>query len=301
MPNFQESLHHMRDDLVAFTERISLRDLLGILLGSAIVAVGMQGVIIPAGLLTGGVSGVAIIVARLTAWDIGLLYLLMNIPIFIAGFRSISYRFALYSLVGTLSLSGFLTLFAWLGVNFGVDDLLLSTVLGGVITGLGSGINLRCHGSGGGLDIIAVMMKRYRGVNIGSTMMAGNIIVLAAFLFFSNIEMVLFSAIGFFISSRTIDAVESGLSVTKTAFIISSQNEEIRTHIMENLHRGCTIIDGHGGWSGQDYKVIMVTVARNQLPHLKEIVFTFDQHAFVIVHDSTEVIGRGFKAGDADF
>lgn len=301
MNHIQESLHHMRDEVVAFTERISPRDILGIVLGSAVAAASMQWVVIPAGLLTGGVSGVAIIANRLCHWDVGLLYLLMNIPIFIAGFRSISSRFALYSLIGTLSLSGFLTLFALFKLDFGLDDVLLSAILGGVIGGIGGGINLRCHGSGGGLDIIAVMMKRYRGVSIGSTMLAGNITVLLIFLFFSNIEMVLFTAIGFFVSSRTIDTVESGLSMAKTVFIISARNEEIGHHIMENIHRGCTFIDGHGGWSGCSYKVIMATVARSQLPRLKEMVFALDPRAFVIVHDSTEVFGGGFKASDAEF
>lgn len=301
MSNLQESLHHMREGLAVFTERISLRDILGILLGSAIVAAGMQAVIIPAGLLSGGVSGVAIIIGRLSHWDIGLLYLLLNIPIFIAGFRSISSRFALYSIIGTLSLSGFLTLFALLKLNFGIDELLLSCILGGVITGLGSGINLRCHGSGGGLDILAVMMKRYRSISIGTSMMAGNIIVLTIFLFFSNIELTLYSAIAFFVSSRTLDAVESGLSASKTAFIVSARSADITHHIMDNLHRGCTILDGHGAWAGMDYKVIMITVARSQLPRLKEMVFALDPHAFVIIHDSNEVFGRGFKSGDAEF
>ena len=301
MTHLQDSIEQLRDEFDRFRERISLRDILGIILGSAIMAWGMQSIIIPAGLLTGGVSGVAIIISRLSGWEVSLLYLLLNIPIFIAGFRSISSRFALYSLIGTLSLSGFLAIFALFPWDFGIEELLLSAILGGVINGLGAGLNLRCHGSGGGLDILAVMMKRYRGVSIGTSMLVGNLIVLVFFLFFSNIELALFTAIGFFVTSKVTDTVESGLSVSKTAFIISNCSVQISHEILENLNRGCTWLQGQGAWSGEEYSIIMVTVARNQLPRLKELVFHLDPAAFVIVNDSVEVLGQGFKAGDSDF
>ena len=159
-----------------YKEVFSTRDIVGIILGSFILAVAINWVLVPANLLTGGVGGIAIILNFLSGLDLWVWYLLLNIPIFIAGYKYVSTRFVVYSLIGTLALTFFLGIIKPLDWN--LNDSLLSAILGGVIAGVGSGIALHCKGSSGGLDIVAVLVRRFRGYNIGQVYFASNLLVL---------------------------------------------------------------------------------------------------------------------------
>lgn len=173
-----------------YREVFSTRDIVGIILGSFILAVAIQWVLVPANLLTGGVGGIAIILKFLTGVDLWVWYLLLNIPIFIAGYKYVSTRFIVYSLIGTLVLTLFLGILKPLDWN--LNDSLLSAVLGGVIAGVGSGIIMHSKGSTGGLDIIAVLVRRFRGYNIGQVYFASNLLVLTLSLITFDIKMALF-------------------------------------------------------------------------------------------------------------
>lgn len=284
---------------IIYIERISLRDISGILLGCLILAAAIQGVLVPAHLLSGGVTGIAIILKYLTSWDIWLWYTILNIPIFLAGYKFVSRRFVFYSILGTAALSLFLALLK--AVHFYIDDLLLSAILGGVLSGIGTGIIFRCKGSSGGTDIIAVIVKRFWGFNIGQTGFAINLVVLALSLITSKIELALFSAIAIFISSQMVDMVQTGLQTSRTAMIISQKSQDIAAVVLNNLNRGCTYLPGSGAYSGDDVSIIMTTVAKTQLPRLKEIVFQVDPQAFIIINEAIEVYGQGFKKREADF
>jgi len=288
-----------RVNLSRFTEKMSAKDVLGITVGSALLALGVQAVLVPAHILTGGVTGLAVILKYLTHLDIAVWYAALNIPIFIAGYRYISRRFIIYSLWGVIFQSLFLELFKHM--DFGIDNILLSTIFGGVLAGIGSGIVLRSKGSVGGTDIIAVIVRRFWGYNFGQTFLVTNLPILALFLFTASLELTLYSAISIFISSRMVDVVEAGLDVSRTAFIISREYEEITHAIIHTLHRGCTYLLGQGAYTGEERQIIMVTVAKTQLPRLKEIVFQIDPEAFITISETIEVYGRGFRDSQADF
>ena len=280
-------------------EPVTLKDIGGILLGCFILAAAIQGILIPAQLLTGGVTGIAIILNYLTSLELWLWYMLLNIPIFIAGYRLVSHRFAIYSLIGTFALTAFL---AWLKpFNLGIEETILAAIFGGAMGGIGTGIIFHSKGSSGGLDIIAVIIKRYWGYNIGQTFFAANLLVISLFLLLSSLELALFSAIGIFVSSRMVDLVESGLNVSRTAMIISKQHEEIVYGILHNLQRGCTYLSGTGAYSSKEEKIIMTTVGKTQLPRLKEIVFQIDSQAFLIINETIEVFGKGFKRSGREY
>jgi uncharacterized membrane-anchored protein YitT (DUF2179 family) len=285
--------------LKKYAERISIKDIAGILIGAFILAVSIQAIIVPAHLLTGGVTGIAIIVHFLTGLDVGIGYVLLNVPIFIAGYRFVSRRFALYSLLGILALTFFLSITK--NLNFHIDDVLLASILGGVLGGIGTGINLRSKGSTGGLDIIAAIIKRRWGYSFGVTSLAFNLVIIGVFTVSSGIELALFTAISMFVNSKVIDSVESGLSISKTVMIISRSYDDIAHAILEDMHRGCTIIDGRGAYTGEEKSILMVTVGKTQLPRLKEIVFEIDPNAFITINESIEVYGQGFKSSRADF
>lgn len=282
-----------------FREEYSVRDVAGILLGCLILALAIQGILVPARLLTGGITGVAIIFNYLTRFPIWVWYAVLNIPIFIAGYRFVSRRFIIYSLVGTAALSVFLAVIPPLHLQ--LENTLLAAIFGGVVAGLGTGIIFRSKGSSGGLDIVAIVVRRLWGYDLGETFFITHLLVLAASLFITNLELTLFSAISIFLSSQVMDTVEAGLQVNRTAMIISGKHIDIAAAILDTLHRGCTYLPARGAYSGEEKALIMVTVGKTQLPRLKEIVFKLDPGAFITVNETIEVYGQGFKKGPPDF
>lgn len=283
----------------SFTEQVSLKDIIGIIIGSLILVVAIQSILIPAKVLTGGVTGIAIVLKFMTGIDVWVWFMLLNVPIFLAGYKFVSRRFVFYSLFATLLQSFLLGIMP--PVDLGMDNLLLAAIFGGALNGLGSGIILRYKASSGGMDIIAVIVKRIWGYSIGQTFFIGNLAVLALSLAVFNLELALFSAISIYVFSKTLDAVEAGPNVARTAMIISEQSEAIAYAIMSELSRGCTYIPGEGAYSGRQRRIILVTVGKTQLPRLKEIVFQIDSEAFIIVNETIEAFGKGFSSSKVDF
>lgn len=283
------------------TEQITIKDILGIILGSFILSFGIKVVLVPVHLSTGGISGLAIILNYLSGYEVWIWFLVLNIPIFIAGFRFVSKRFVFYSLVGTLGTSAFLAIITYLRLKINLDNMLLSAILGGVLSGMGIGLCLRFKGSSGGMDIVAVIVKRFWGYSLGETFFLTNMLILALILATTNLQLTLFSAISIFIISKVVDTVASGLSVSRSVIIISDHAEQIAEQIINSLHRGCTFISGRGAYAGTAKNIIMVTVGKTQLPRLKEIVFVIDAHAFMTINDAIEVYGQGFKSSGNEF
>ncbi|PKM77728.1 MAG: YitT family protein [Firmicutes bacterium HGW-Firmicutes-15] len=299
--NISEPMGRVASQLKKFKEKISYQDILGILMGSFILALSIEVILVPAHILTGGVTGIAIILKFLVGVDIWVWYIGLNIPIFIMGYKFISKRFALYSLIGMLALTLFLRITQNWHLDLGINNLLLSAILGGVLSGLGSGICLRSKGSSGGMDIIAVIISNFWGYNFGSIFFSINLIILGVFLFASNIELTLFSAISMYVSSKVVDNVQTGSNLSKTAMIVSEQCTDIAAEILHNLNRGCTYLAGRGAYTDKTRDIIMVTVARTQLPRLKEIVFQIDSQAFITINETIEVLGKGFKKSGPEF
>lgn len=289
----------MKKHIIQFDEEIRWQDILGILTGSFITVIAIKWILIPANLLTGGVTGLAIILKYITNIDLWIWYALLNVPLLIAGYKLVSKRFILYSLIATVFQTVLLAVL--MPVDIKVDDLLLSAILGGVVNGIGIGIIFHFRGSSGGIDIVAIIVRRFWGINIGSTIFIGNIIVLGLSLIAFNIELALFSAIAIFVSSKTIDTVEAGPSVARTAMIISNRAEDIAAGIMNYIHRGCTFIPATGAYSGDDRKIILITLSRTQIPRLKELVFQLDPSAFMTITEAIETYGKGFKSCEDDF
>lgn len=281
------------------TEQLKVKDLVGIVVGCAVLALGVQGVLVPVHMLHGGIAGIAIIINYLTSIDIWLWYLLLNIPIFIAGYKMVSRRFFIYSLVGTAGLSFFLGIFKT--IQFGAGDLFLDAVMGGVIAGIGSGIVFRSKGSSGGLDIIAIIAQRYRGYNIGQTYFLINVLVLLALLAVSNLSLTLFSALSIYISAQVVDYVQAGWQVKRTVMIITDKWQEIADGVLNGMHRGCTYISAQGVYSGKGKEIVLTTIGKTEVPRLKEIIFQIDPAAFIIINEAIEVYGKGFKNTSHEF
>ena len=215
--------------------------------GSLIGAVAVNGILIPQQFFGAGFTGVAIIIHYLfSPLPMGVLYLLLNIPVFVLGWVYVGRRFFFYSIAGMLFFSAALQ---WIHLLVPVQDRILSAILAGIIMGIGAGITLRSLGSGGGLDILAVILLKRFSVRLGTTMLAMNSLVLLAGGILFSLESALYTLIFIFVSSYIINLVVMGLSQRKSVMIISPEWENILQEIVDKGHRGVTMIEGRGGYS----------------------------------------------------
>jgi len=258
--------------------------------GSLLCAVAINGILIPHKLLNAGFSGLALIVHYLSpGLPVDWLYFLLNVPLFIIGWKYVGRRFFLYSLAGMVIFS---LAIRWVHFPIAVEDRILSSLLAGIISGCGAGIILRSLGSAGGLDILSVIMLQKFSFRLGSTSLGFNSLLLIAGGFLFSVEIALYTLIYVFVTSRIIDLVVTGLSQRKAVILISSRWDELSKEILHNIHRGVTLLEGHGGYSGKEERVIYTVVTFQELPRLKDAIKRLDPQAFMVVSDTLEVMGR---------
>lgn len=259
-------------------------------LGSVLCAVAINGILIPHRFVSGGVTGLALIIYYLApVFPVAAIYVLANVPLFIAGWFFISRRFFFYSTVGMLLFAGAV---AVVNVGVPVQDKLLSAILAGLILGTGSGIILKSVGSAGGTDILAVILLQRYSIRLGTTVLAFNGVVLATAALLFSLEDALYTLIYLYVSSQIVDLVVTGLSQRKAVFIISSRWEAISPRILTEIHRGVTILRGQGAYSQQEQQILYTVVTFPEVATLKQIVRSEDPGAFVVVSDTTEVMGH---------
>jgi uncharacterized membrane-anchored protein YitT (DUF2179 family) len=260
-------------------------------LGSVICAVAVNGILVPLHFLSGGFTGVALIIHYLVpSLTLGVLYFLTNVPLFLLGWKFISLRFFLYSIAGMLIYS---VAVQFIKVSFPLQDKLLSALLAGIISGVGSGIILRSRGSAGGTDILSVILLKFFSFRLGNTSLGFNIIILSTAVLLFPLEKTLYTLIYIYVSTHVLNLVVTGLSQRKAALIISSQWEQISKDIIYRIRRGVTISKAKGGFSGREMKVLYTVITFRELPRLKRIVRESDPDAFVVVTDTLEVMGQG--------
>lgn len=270
-----------------------LFDFLGIALGSAIFALGTQGLVVAANLGGGGVSGIAILAYYLVAFPISLTTIILNIPLVIIGWREIGRSFIIRTAFGVLVSSLFLQLFK--GVNLvPYGDVLMGALYGGIVQGIGGALVLRSEGSLGGGDIVAKILQKRYGFSIGNVGLVINLAVLLMSLAVLGSFKVMYTLIALYVSSKVIDAVLEGMPA-KSATIITRRGDEIAEHIIKEVHRGVTLLPGRGGYTHGDKAVLMCVVSLTELVRVKRLVKELDPQAFVIVGEAKEVLGKGFR------
>ncbi|NTV14615.1 MAG: YitT family protein [Desulfobulbaceae bacterium] len=281
MPN------HTTHALFTSWQRLLL-DLLLLTIGGVIFAVGVNSILAPRHFAIGGVAGLSLIINNLfPALNLGLLYLLINLPLFVTAWMVVGRRFFFYSLIGTSLLSLAMALVHW---QITLDDRLLAAILAGVLCGAGAGISLRSAGSQGGLDILSVVLLKRFSINIGSTVLAVNIAVLLLVALFYTLEAVLYTLVALYVSARVIALVVTGLSQRKAVIIISPRWREISGEILQENRRGATILKGRGAGNGKDKQIIYSVVSIAELGAIKRLVLRHDPNAFMVVSDTQEVI-----------
>jgi uncharacterized membrane-anchored protein YitT (DUF2179 family) len=259
-------------------------------LGSVLCAVAINGILIPHRFVSGGLVGLSLVIHYLfSTLQVGWLYLILNIPLFVLGWMYVGRRFFVFSVAALLIFTGALT---WVKVAVPVHEMLPSALLAGIITGVGTGIILRSWGSAGGLGILSIILLKRFSIRLGSTILAFNaaILVLTAALF--TVDRALYTLIYLYVSSSMVNLVVTGLSQRKAVHIVSPKWEKISQEIMKELQRGVTIIGGRGGYTGKEEQILYTVLTFREVPQLKQLIQSIDQNAFVVVSDTLEVMGQ---------
>ncbi len=266
-----------------------------IILGGFISSIAYNVFIMPHKMLSGGLGGIALIFNYVFGIKPGLMVFILNIPVFILGYKFIDREFILLSLLGTVSFSFCLDYFSYFKYKLFIEDILLASIYGGILNGFGMGIVLRNRASLGGIDIVSVIMKKYFSVNIGSTSLIINFIIVSISSLIYGIKLAMYTLIAMYVSSRVLDKVQEGFDIRKQVMIISDKEEKLGEEIINRLHRGVTYLEGEGAFTRNKKRVIYCIVTLNQLAKLKQIVRETDPNAFMTVNDTVEVLGKGFS------
>ncbi len=278
-----------------------------IVIGSFIMAAGYVFFISPNLIVPGGVFGISIVIHHVSSgWfsfapdglPIGLTGLILNIPLTIAGIRILGPRFGVKTVVGFVLSSVFIDLLTiiWGEQPLVENDVLLSSVFGGVMVGLGLGLVFRSKATSGGSDIIAMILAKYTRMPVGQLLIiVDSVIVLLGLAVFQDWRIPLYSWVVIFITGRVIDIVLQGMTYDKTLFIISDKTEEIKEVILSDLKRGGTFFQGTGMYQGDQKQIIFTVVSRKELGMLLDFIRDIDPRAFVTVLDANEILGEGFR------
>jgi uncharacterized membrane-anchored protein YitT (DUF2179 family) len=266
------------------------RNLVFLSVGSALCAVAINGILVPHSFLSGGAAGVALVIHYLVpAAPVSALYLAMNVPLFLAGWRQVGRRFFLYSLVG---MGIFTVMLAWLRMPIPTVEPVPAALLAGILSGLGAGLILRSHGCAGGTDILGVILFRRWSVRLGTTALVFNASVLTAGALLFGVDRALYTLTYMYVSARCVDVVVTGLSQRKAVTLVSSRWEEVCRFVTRELQRGVTVLEAHGGYTGREEKLVYAVVTFRELARLKREVRALDPEAFVVVSDTLEVMGQ---------
>ncbi len=276
---------------IVMTWKTVLFNLFLIVTGIIVFVIGMNSILIPNNLLGTGVSGVAILIHYLfPAADVGIVYFLLNIPLMLIGWFIISKRFMLYTIFGMAFFSLAAAVLKTPPVP--LQDPILVAVFSGIICGAGSGIVLRSFGSAGGVDILAIYANKKFGLRPGLSSFFVNAVVILTGAYFFGLQIALYSMIYVFTSSKTLDAVLTGFNQRLSTMIISDKYKEITEEIFRQVKRGATFLQAKGAYTGSPKEVIFTITTLTELPKLKNVIFSIDPKAFVVVNSTLEVIGR---------
>ena len=272
----------------------NLKEYALITVGSMLAALGISLFLAPHAVVSGGVSGIAIIINKFTGFPIGVSVLLMNVPLFVAGAIFLGKSFGIKSLYGAFIFSLFLDATATDIIL--TQNILMSSLFGGTLLGIGFGFIFLTGATTGGTDIVAALgNKAIPAIDLGKWFFICDIIIISAgTIFMRNTELLLAGIVALFLNSWVLDYVISGFNVSKMVYIISEQSEQIAAVIMQTLKRGVTGIKSVGMYTGGERTMLMCIVKNFELQKLERIVESADPNAFVILTQAHKIQGEGF-------
>ena len=266
-----------------------------VILGSAIMGVGVSLFLLPNQLSSGGFTGISTVFYYLFGFQVGTVNLILNIPFFIFGLFKLGKEFFVKSLIGTISLSFFIDYFDKFQAL--TEDKVLACIYGGCILGLGTALVLRAYGSTGGTDLIANLIRHYKpNFRTSEIVIVFDIIIVTLnVIVFKKIEIGLYSAVAIYLYGKVIDIFFEGIYFTKMMFIISSKYEEIAEQVGKEVRRGATGILAKGMYSKEEKMMLMCIGSRGEVLKIKQIARKIDPKSFIVISNAREAFGLGFK------
>lgn len=246
----------------------------------------------PNNFLAGGVWGVAgIINYFIPVIPMGAYVAALNIPLLIWGWRKLNLRFALYTIFAIV-LQSVMLIFLLPYLPSYSDNPLLACVFGGVLMGIGAGLVVKFHGSGGGTDIVGIILHAKYDISVGAISFMFKIVIVTAAAFIFGFEPAMYTMVSMFIATMVFSQVLEGINRKRNMMIVSSQGHLIAQRLMAEIGRGVTIMKGEGGYTHQDRDVLFCVVSRFELPAIKDLVYDCDPDAFVCINQAYEVLGK---------
>lgn len=294
------------------TLKRNIKEYLLLVIGNFIFALGAVMLVEPYGFAPGGTYGLGIVFHHLWGVETEFAALCMDVPLLIIGFFILGNRFGIKTIVSTILLPLFMQLlhrvYGYASLiepdiveMAGYQHQIIASIFGGVVYGVGLGMVYRSHATTGGSDIIAMILRKYTHLSMGtSTIIVDGLITLSSVVAFGDWKLPMYSWIIIFVESRMIDFILEGPKRAKTLMIITSKSEEIRNFIINDMERGATLIPGKGLYSGEGRDIIYVVLGRREMIRLREIIAKTDPYAFINVIDSAEILGEGFQTLGTD-
>lgn len=274
--------------------REELKNDLLVVVGLLVAAAAYRMYLIPNQVVNGGFTGVGQLLNHATGISVGLVNIALNVPLFLISMKSMGLRFGVRSLIAMVLMS---LLIDHIPLPPATDDMLLASVYGGAISGIGFGLVLRGNATTGGTDMLASLLHRLVPVikvSYAIFVFDGLVIIASAFVFEAQAAM--YGLISAFLCNVLIDLVLEGPNSAHSYFIISDRSEAIAEKIMREMDRGVTGLEAVGMYSQQHKQVLLCVVNRFEAMRLRRIIFEADPHAFVVANKAKEVLGEGFKS-----
>lgn len=290
-----------RIDINRIIQSQFMRDLPAIMLGCAIAAFATDVFMIPNGLAAGGLTGLATIIAELgrragISLPVGIQTIVMNALLLLVVVRSGGLKYVVQTVTGFVLFGFFTDLFAPFVLHLQHEDIMLSALWGGIVSGIGYGLVFRCGANTGGSDTIGQIIARKSSLPVGATVMAIDVAVCAASAPVFSVANALYAALSMVLMGYVVDMVVDGGNTQRAAFIISDHFEDIEHDILHAMDRGCTRLMAQGSWTKKDRPVLLFVLSRREISIIKTIVYEHDADAMLIITDVNEAIGYGFKS-----
>lgn len=275
--------------------KINTKDILYLTIGIILCSIGYTFFLVPGKISTGGISGISMVLHHIFKTPFGIVMIVLNIPLLIGSIKLFGTLFVVRTLISILLIGFFSDILSYFKFLIFEGNQLLATLYGGVILGIGLGFVFKGKGSTGGSDIIGRMINRFTSISIGTSIFIVDSIVIGfTGIVFKSYELILYSYLSLYLSSKMIDLVLEGQDYAKGVFIFTNKPQEISNEIINKLKRGVSGFNGKGMYSKEEKTILYCVVARREISILSKIIEDVDKDAFVVVSNVYEVMGKGF-------
>ncbi len=275
----------------------SAKNIFLMLFGSLLYGIGTHCFVVPSQIAPGGASGIAIMINFLTELPVGTLTFIINIPLLLLAWRYVSRSFVINTSIACIASAVILDGFVAKFIPQYIGDRMVGSLFGGVFVGIGMALIFLSGSTTGGSDILGKLFKkRFPHVSMGRALLIIDGIILSSSIFvFGNIESALFGMINLFTCTQIIDSIMYGLDKGAHVTVVTSKPEAISKKIIEHIERSATIMQAKGAYSGEATHVLLCVVRKSEFYLLRSVIYEADPKAFLMVTESTEVYGEGFK------